>query len=89
MEKKLVKLENLAKEIQTLLLEIQEKMLAKHQLFTSEHTFTADTYEELKEKVETGFVLAHWDGTKETAMKVQEEIKATIRCLPFDMREEA
>ena len=52
MEKKLVKLENLAEEIQTLLVEIQEKMLAKHQLFTLEHTFTADTYEELKEKVE-------------------------------------
>ena len=89
MEKKLVKLENLAKDIQTLLVEIQEKMLTKHQLFTSEHTFTADTYEELKEKVEQGFVLAHWDGTKETAMKVQEELKATIRCLPFDMPEEA
>jgi len=88
MEKKLVKLENLAEEIQTLLVEIQEKMLAKHQLFTSEHTFTADTYEELKEKVEQGFVLAHWDGTKETAMKVQEELKATIRCLPFDIPEE-
>ena len=88
MEKKLVELENLAEEIQTLLLEIQEKMLAKHQLFTLEHTFTADSYEELKEKVEQGFVLAHWDGTKETAMKVQEELKATIRCLPFDMPEE-
>lgn len=88
MEKKLVKLENLVEEIQALLLEIQEKMLAKHQLFTLEHTFTTDTYEELKEKVEQGFVLAHWDGTKETAMKVQEELKATIRCLPFDMPEE-
>ena len=45
MEKKLVKLENLAEEIQTLLLEIQEKMLAKHQLFTLGHTFAANTYE--------------------------------------------
>ena len=52
--------------------------------FTKEHTYTADTYEELKEKVEKGFVLVHWDWTKETAMKVQDEIKATIRCLPFD-----
>jgi len=52
MEKKLVKLGNLAEEIQTLLVEIQEKILAKHQLFTLENTFTADTYEELKEKVE-------------------------------------
>ena len=85
MEKKLVKFENLFEEIQNSLLDIQQKMLAKHQLFTLEHTYVADTYDELKEKVEKGFVRAHWDGTKETAMKVQEELKATIRCLPFDM----
>ena len=34
------------------ILEIQKNSLAKHQLFTLENTFTADTYEELKEKVE-------------------------------------
>ena len=52
MEKKLVKVENLAEEIQNLILEIQKNILSKHQLFTLENTFTADTYEELKEKVE-------------------------------------
>ena len=52
MEKKIVKIENLAEEIQSLIQEIQKKILAKHQLFTLENTFTADTYEELKEKVE-------------------------------------
>ncbi len=52
MEKKLVKLENLAGEVEEMFLEMQKKMLAKHQLFTLEHTYTADTYEELKEKVE-------------------------------------
>lgn len=88
MEKKLVKLENLAEEIQETLLEMQKKMLAKHQLFTLEHTYKVDSYEELKEKVENGFVLAHWDGTKETAMKIQDELKATIRCLPFEMGED-
>lgn len=88
MEKKLVKLENLAEEIQNSLLDIQKMMLAKHQLFTLEHTYKADTYEELKEKVENWFVHAHRDGTKETAMQVQEELKATIRCLPFEMGDE-
>ena len=28
------------------------------------------------------FVLAHWDGTRETEDHVQKEFKATIRCLP-------
>ena len=53
MEKKLVKLDQLAEEIQTLLGDIQRMMLAKHQLFTLEHTYKADTYEELKEKIES------------------------------------
>lgn len=52
LEKKLVKLEDLTEEIEKTLLDIQLKLLAKHQLFTLEHTYTADTYEELKEKVE-------------------------------------
>lgn len=52
LEKKLVKLEDLAQEIQDLLAEIQKKMLAQHQLFTLENTYTANTYEEFKEKIE-------------------------------------
>ena len=26
--------------------------------------------------------MAHWDGTVESADKIQEEFKATIRCIP-------
>lgn len=33
-------------------------------------------------------MLAHRDETKETAMKIQDELKATIRCLPFEMGED-
>jgi len=35
-----------------------------------------------------GFIMAHWDGTKETEEKIKEETKATIRCIPFDSIEE-
>ena len=31
-----------------------------------------------------GFLLCHWDGTAETEAKIQEETKATIRCIPVD-----
>jgi prolyl-tRNA synthetase len=41
-----------------------------------------DSYDEFKEKIEKWFVFAHWDGTAETAEKIQNETKATIRCLP-------
>jgi prolyl-tRNA synthetase len=45
-----------------------------------------DTYAEFKEKLEKepGFFLAHWDGTAETEELIQQETKATIRCIPLD-----
>lgn len=84
----MVAIDQLASRVSELLLEIQKNLFAKHQLFTLEHTDIADTYEELKEKLENGFVRAHRDGTRETAERIQEELKATIRCLPFDMGDE-
>ena len=36
-----------------------------------------------------GFIWAHWDGTRETEDKIQEETKATIRVIPFDGPKEA
>ena len=35
-----------------------------------------------------GYVYAHWDGTPETEIKIKEETKATIRCIPFDGKAE-
>ena len=31
-----------------------------------------------------GFVSAHWDGTSETELKIKDETKATIRCIPLE-----
>ena len=88
MEKKLVKVENLAEEIQSLIREIQKNILAKHQLFTLENPLLRILMRSLKNKLKM-IVLAHRDGTLETAERIQDELKATIRCLPFDMPEEA
>lgn len=85
-EKIMVTIDQLASTIQDLILQIQHNIYQKHQDFTLAHTSTADTYEELKSQLESGnFVLAHRDQTLETAEKIQDELKATIRCLPFDM----
>ena len=44
-----------------------------------------DTWDEFKEEIEKGgFLLCHWDGTAETEARIQEETKATIRCIPVD-----
>ena len=58
-------------------------------LATGETKFT-DSYDEFKELIEKpGFVWAHWDGTRETENKIQEETKATIRCVPLAGAEDA
>jgi prolyl-tRNA synthetase len=46
---------------------------------------TANNYDEFKKLIEEpGFIWAHWDGTRGTEDKIQEETKATIRVIPFD-----
>ncbi|MDD4636458.1 MAG: proline--tRNA ligase [Bacteroidales bacterium] len=78
-------IENISQYIQDLLNEIQQNIYKKAFDYRTAHTITVDTYEEFKEKIEEGgFILAHWDGTTETELKIKEETKATIRCIPFD-----
>lgn len=69
-----------------LLEEIQKGIYQKALKFREENTTKVDSYEEFKEVIENkgGFVLAHWDGTSETELKIKEETKATIRCIPLD-----
>ena len=83
-EKFFVEKEELTDKVVSLLEEMQARLFDQHETFSKEHTFKVDTYEEFKEKIEQGYVLAHWDGTRETAERIQEETKATIRCIPFD-----
>ena len=69
--------------------DIQDNIYKKALDFREAHTIKVDSWDEFKEKIEQGFfVLAHWDGTAETEAKIKEETKATIRCLPFGMKEE-
>ena len=54
-------------------------------------THIIDSYDEFKVKIESepGFYMAHWDGTEETEALIQEETKATIRCIPLETPNEA
>ena len=66
--------------------EIQQNIYRKSMEFRRENTRKVDDWGEFKEIMDKnpGFVLAHWDGTDETELKIKEETKATIRCIPFD-----
>lgn len=85
LEKEVLPIEGIEEHIVKLLDDIQANLLTKARKYRDAMTYTADTYEEFKEKIEKGgFILAHWDGTPETEEKIKEETKATIRCIPFD-----
>ncbi|AHB41329.1 hypothetical protein P148_SR1C00001G0538 [candidate division SR1 bacterium RAAC1_SR1_1] len=88
-QKQMVPIEKLAAVVVELLADMQTNIYAKHKTFTENHTHKVDSYAEFKEKIEGNFLLAHWDGTTETALQIQEETKATIRCIPFDSPDEA
>ncbi len=70
--------------VRVLLQNIQENMLSQAEEFLRKHTHAAKSYDDLKKIIESdagGMVWAPWDGTLETAQKVQNELKASIRLL--------
>ncbi|HEY3331922.1 MAG TPA: proline--tRNA ligase [Capsulimonadaceae bacterium] len=82
--KEFVSQEGLTERIEALLADIQTSLYNRALAFRNEHTRTVANYDELKEAVETGFAVAYWDGTREEEDRIQTELKATIRVIPFD-----
>jgi prolyl-tRNA synthetase len=89
-EKKVMKLDEVSAAIPKLLDEIQENIYNRALKFREEHITKVESYDELKKVLDDkgGFVSAHWDGTAETEAAIKEEVKATIRCIPLDAKEE-
>ncbi len=74
-------------ELLDLLDDIQANLYEKAKRFREENTHEVNTWEEFKAAIDSnvpGFLYAHWDGSTETEDKIQEETKATIRCIPID-----
>ena len=90
LEKTVEKLEDIDLVVEDLLDAIQKNIYNKAFKFRAENTTKVDSYDEFKELLTTkgGLFLAHWDGTTETELKIKEETKATLRCIPFDSVEE-
>ncbi len=80
-EKTALPLAAVGEKISPILTEIQRTLLRQAEAFVQENTATVSTFDELKEYMEGrgGFVWAPWDGTVESAMRIQEQTKATIR----------
>ena len=90
LEKQTVDQEGAATFIETLLAKIQENLYTKAIQYREEHTTEVATFDEFKKAIKNkgGFVSAHWDGSEETEDKIKELTKATIRCIPNNVKEE-
>ncbi len=86
LEKISVSRENTVSEVSRLLEEIQVNILAKALKFREENTREVSSWDEFTEIIENkgGFISAFWDGTVETELRIKEETKATIRCIPLE-----
>ena len=82
-EKRLVECFKLVEVTNSLLNEIQERMLSKATEFLHENTLRAVDFQDFKSKVEGkgGFILAGWCGQEECESKIKEETGADIRVL--------
>jgi prolyl-tRNA synthetase len=90
LEKKAYSIDNIEITIENLLNEIQSNLYTKALKFREKSTIEVDNYSDFKKILEEkgGFLSCHWDGTSETEDKIKEETKATIRCIPFDQKDE-
>ena len=74
--------------------EIQKNLYDRAKILRDDNTVRIDTKEDFyafftpkkKEKPEIhgGFALAHWSGSSAVEAQIKEELKVTIRCIPFD-----
>ena len=90
LEKSFVPQTALIEMIPALLEEIQASLYNKAFSFRDEHITAVNSYDEFKTvlKEKGGFISAHWDGTEASEEAIKKETKATIRCIPYDTKQE-
>tara|TARA_B100000427_G_scaffold234346_1_gene197398 strand:- start:551 stop:1336 length:786 start_codon:yes stop_codon:yes gene_type:complete len=66
---------------------IQSSLYNEALAFKKQNTFQANDYEEFKKIIaKGGFVECGWDGTENTESKIKKDTNATIRCIPFEQK---
>ena len=89
MEKETYQITDIENKVENLLVQIQDNLFKKALTRKEEKTYKADSFDEFKTLIKNGgFVWAHWDKTSETEVKIKQETKATIRCIPIEKSEE-
>ncbi len=85
-EKQILSIDGLTDKLVHELTVIQKRLYDKALEFRNSHTFLVNDYAEFKKRIEApdGFFLAHWCGEAACEARLQEETKATIRCIPLN-----
>ncbi len=73
----------LTEHIEALLDTIQQALFDRALAFREARTADVSSYDELKQQIELGFARAYWAGTTEDEKRIQEQTRATIRCIPL------
>ena len=83
-----IQMEGIADSVRKILDTIQDEMLASALEFRDQHTYEVETYDEFKKLLpnQPGFYRVWWDGSSEDETRIQEETKATVRCIPLQQR---
>lgn len=89
-DKKTLPRQEFIQTVQTQLDEIQHNLLQRANTFQKKNTAEITTQKDFYEffKGESGFALAHWDGSPEVEAKIKEDLSVTVRCLPFEEQTE-
>src|SRR5947209_8083559 len=91
--KEFITTEELVRQAGGLLESIQSNLLQRATEFRDANTRTINSKEEFydfftaknsaKPEIHGGFALAHWNGSQEVEEQVKNDLKVTIRCIPF------
>jgi len=89
-DKKFILMTDLKTVVEAELLDMQNSLLAKAKDFRKDNTFIVDNYEELIKILagDGGYVYSHWCGDAACEDKINAEVKAAIRCLPLEQKDE-
>lgn len=98
-EKQFLKFDEVAALLPGLLQEQQDALLAKATAFRDSHMRSIETREEFyefftpgnpdKPEIHGGFALAHWNGSAKVEEQIKNDLKVTIRCIPFHLGDTA
>ena len=87
-EKQEIEFSKIPEELPRIFDYIQNALLKKASDFKKDNTYEAENYDDFKKFIKQGgLVYADWCGDENCEAEIKNEIKATVRCIPFENRE--